>query len=70
MIESNTSSCKALLYLIKRLEDMKEKGGISNIEMFLFTNSMIAEYVYYKGEPFKKILFELVVRSYKLSLYG
>ena len=68
--EENTSNYNELSNLVERLETLKKRGSLKNVEMFLFTDNMVTEYAYYKGNSSKKLLFGLIVRLYKLSMYG
>ena len=47
--EGNTSNSKDLSNLVDRLGSLKMKGGLLNVEMFMGTYNMVAEYAYYKG---------------------
>ena len=47
---------------MERLEEKKKNGELFNMEIVLFTESMVAEYGFYKGNLSYKILFDLIMR--------
>eukprot|EP00804_Cyclotella_cryptica_P012519 CCRYP_017724-RA/>CCRYP_017724-RA protein AED:0.34 eAED:0.23 QI:0/0/0/1/1/1/3/0/930 len=67
-VESESSNYRELRNLVEDLEAEAASGGLTDTEMFLFTDNSTAESAYYKGSPSSKKLHALILRLHKLSL--
>lgn len=47
-----------------------QDGSLQSCELFLFTGNLVAEYTYYKGTFYSRILFKFVLRLRKLEMPG
>ena len=63
-----SSNYRELRNLVDTLEVMGEKGELNGKELFVFTDNLVAESVVAKGSSSSELLFELVVRIYKLEM--
>jgi len=63
-----SSNYRELQNLVEALEDLWEKGELTGVEIFIFTDNSTAEATYYKGTSTKPLLFELVLRLKKLEM--
>ena len=50
------------------MENLCEDGSLQGCELFLFTDNLVAEYAYYKGISSSRMLFNLVLRLWKLEM--
>jgi len=53
---------------VETLERMGTRGDLEGCEIFIFTDNMVSEAVAAKGSSKSKLLYELVVRVYKLEM--
>ena len=68
--EGNTSNHKELSNLVEQLERMKANSKLTGVDVFLFTYHMVVEYAFYKGNSSSKLLFELIIQLYIVSMSG
>ena len=66
--EDTSSNYRKLRNLIETLENNGEKGILKGKENFLSTDNSTAESIAQKGSSTSKLLFELIVRLYKLPM--
>ena len=64
---------KELLNLVRILEERigqgeNHQGIINGFELFIFTENLVAENVYYKGNSTSPLLFELILRLQVLEM--
>ena len=67
-VQEGSSNFRELTNLVDKLEKLQEEGELHNREIFLFTDNAVAEYAYYKRNSTSLVLFELVLRMYKLTM--
>ena len=70
MREGNISNYKELPESVIILETMKEKRELLDAKTFLFTDIIVAKYEYDKEKSPYKLLFDLIVKLYKIYMYG
>jgi len=63
-----SSNYRELRNLVEALEDLWEKGELTGVEIFIFTDNSTAEATFYKGTSSNPLLFELVLRLKKLEM--
>ena len=55
-ISDNSSNYRALCNLVDTLEGLCEYRKLKGCELFLFTDNLVAEYVYHKGSSSSRML--------------
>jgi hypothetical protein len=66
--EDTSSNLREFHNLVDSVERMGEAGDLRGKEVFVFTDNSTAEAIAHKGSSSSPILFDLVVRLYKLSM--
>ena len=71
--EGRSSNFKELSNLVRILEERIGQGGnhqgtINGFELFIFTDNLVAENAYYKGNSTSPLLFELILRLRVLEM--
>ena len=66
---NNSSNFIELANLVKSMEELNARGGLTGKEVMLFTDNITCEEVFYKGNSSSKLLFELVLRLRMLALH-
>jgi hypothetical protein len=66
--EDKSSNFKEFNNLVVGLEDMGVKGELEGKEIFVFTDNAVTEAIAAKGSSSSPLLFDLVVRLYKLNM--
>ena len=66
--ENTSSNYRELRNLVETLEVMGERGELMGKELFVFTDNLVAESVVAKGSSSGELLFDLVVRIYRLEM--
>ena len=66
--KDTSSNYRELRNLIETLENNGEKGILKGKEIFVFTDNTTAESIAQKGSSTSPLLFELIVRLYKLPM--
>lgn len=66
--EATRQTIKSYQSWLIDLEILKDKASLVIVEIF-FTDNMVTEYAYHQGNSPNKLLFELIVRLYKLFMY-
>ena len=69
-ISEQSSNYREFLNLVMGLEAEHREGRLDGVEIFLFTDNMVAEGAYYKGSAKTKHLHGLVLRLRKLEMEG
>ena len=64
-----SSNYREFRNLVETLERMGDKGDLEGREIFIFTDNMVSEAFAARGSSKRKILYELVVRVYKLEMH-
>ena len=66
--ENTSSNYRELRNLVEALEEMGENGELQGHEIFLFADNSVSEAVVLKGSSTSLLLYELVVRLWKLEM--
>lgn len=66
--EAESSNYRELANLVHDFKSEAANGGLTDTEVFLFTDNSTAESAFYKGSSSSKKLHALVIRLHKLSL--
>ena len=69
-VSEKYSNYRELRNLLETLEALYVEGRLTNCELCLLSNNIVAEYVFYKGSSSSKHLFELILRLRKLEMDG
>jgi len=69
-ILEKSSNYQELRKLVEILEGLYVKRKLSNYEIFLLTDNIVADYAFYKGSSSSKHLFELILRLRRLEMEG
>ena len=67
-MEVSFSNLRELKTLVDMLKLMAKRGELQGIEMFLFTDNLIAENAFYSGGSSSEALFDLVLELKKLEM--
>ena len=69
-IREQSSNYKELRNLVESVENLYLEGKLRDCELFLLTDNLVADYIYYKGTSTSRLLNELVLRLRKLQMKG
>jgi hypothetical protein len=69
-VSKTSSNYRELLNLVDSLEAQVEDGRIRGAEVFLFTDNLMAEAVFFKGNSTSERLFKLMLRLQKIEMKG
>jgi hypothetical protein len=65
----SSSNFRELLNLVLKLERMAQEGRLDKcIEIFMFTDNMVAEQAFFRGTSRSPTLFELIIRLTRLQM--
>jgi hypothetical protein len=67
--DNMSSNFQELRNIVESIKDQVAQGGLKNVELFMFTDNLMAESAFYRATfSSKKLLFELVLRLKKLEM--
>jgi hypothetical protein len=70
-VAGQLSNFQELLNLVLKMERLAEEGKLEvGTEVFLFTDNVVLEQAFYRGNSSSATLFELIVRMVRLEMQG
>ena len=69
-ISEASSNYRELRNLVEAMEAHVRNSKLRDCEVFLFTDNLVAENIFYQGTSFSETLFGLILRLRKLELEG
>ena len=56
--------------LTTRIEESVDSGDLKDVELFVFTDNLVFDHVFYKGTSKITLLFEFVLRLHQVQMLG